>query len=1123
MIQVLQGVKVTPRGGGNRFAAQNWPNSFAFGGWIYNLTTTLGFSEKPTEIRISVVLETSTFSQAKAKFDITETDLRCDAGGGGLDSEVWFDFDVEGLSLKNFVLHSYDFAIENNQKILNVTFKDYSIILDKIYIGLFKKQGYKYPHLLNCQIALPMRCLDCEYTGASITGTGYATRDIGFGCYAGNNGKTYDLFSNSFYTKKNVFKEWQDQIINNPSQVAQFDLNGGYLIIGTESATEERCNSAPNITYSFIELLASLRKNGLDIKGNFPSGTIDSDFVYRANHNGSLREVLQNWCSDLAYTFFFSGRTMIGLDLKNPIDITALTKLADPTSAVGQTLQINSSANTAILNFNVKTSLDNTFRQAVVVDNVYPITQRDVSKSVKRYIGVTPLHPICLNDINSGVVTDTNIYGTAFNRRRFETPWFDSGKMINGYFANFPRLDGRSYVDVDTAIALSNYNDTLRDIYVAQRALYNAWNVGGAAMTEIVWRPGDGNPAFYPMNNAYCRANFAALGIFPIMEIYDSELKTNIVFDNFKNAERDGIANINIDQQYFRVFLGYYYEDLKNDIVSWEKNAAASMYKYGIVTKGIMTSEPFCPPNLLNDISPTAGFYGAEGLTYSRVMNSFTPDTQRYQDVRYTPFADTLLYSGYVRSTGQGVYYNNNDEYNPFIPPGFSDAPGRIPTGLWVSTLDNPWGTLQHDFERALSFTLTDPCAQQYTLDQGVNQILTESDQTLQDWRLEYFKPIINPDLSTVYEIIQSDEYNFDNVVDEVLTLYTDQYFVHKKECKKLYLIIIPDTRHHPNIDVRFTPKEVNKINGWAIKAYRQKLYEADFRRNTTQTPSICSLSLLDEMCRNLLSGGTGFGFQFNPPLNSQQSGCVILEDKNNYLLEGFSKDTLFKANSRSLEISVTKNPNRKIYPTMDANGDYYYSDLDLGSLLLETATCNTSIVYPIQSFPDSVANYSGIYDSEITTEFRIPAFTKIYGEPVNISNNNTASFKLVSNPVDNTLNPILDPLTNMVKPYITVLDGVGESIIKTPEQYYEYVKALNNYNLTAPMKEVSMTLAGPPSQFGAFVGYLNPSSGLQQLTLSVSDNGVKTDLVFADRPKVLPKQEALLNKIGARIKGTYN
>ena len=143
-----------------------------------------------------------------------------------------------------------------------------------------------------------------------------------------------------------------------------------------------------------------------------------------------------------------------------------------------------------------------------------------------------------------------------------------------------------------------------------------------------------------------------------------------------------------------------------------------------------------------------------------------------------------------------------------------------------------------------------------------------------------------------------------------------------------------------------------------------------------------------------------------------------------------------------------------------------------------------------------------------------------IYGTPINIKNNNTTSFKVVNNPTDNSLNPQLDPLSNKVISYITLLNGgEDQNILGTPEAYYNYIKDLNNYNLTSPQKTVDMTLAGPPSQFGDFISYLDPASGLNQISLSVSDNGVKTDLTFADRPKVLPKQESILNKIGARIK----
>ena len=1138
MIQTLKGVKITPQGSVNRFKQQNWVNSYAFGGWIYNASTSISYSNKPTEIKLSIVLETSSFSQSNAVFDIKETDLQCGAADGGLKNETWFDIDLEGVIFTNFILYSYDYSIEVGQKILNVTFKDYSIILDKIYVGLFKKQGYLFPKVANCQIELPIRCQDCEYQGGAITGTGITNRDIGFGSYVGINGGTYDNFSNFYYGGGNVYDAWQSLIntTNGSTFISpqQFDLNGGYLILGTESATEERCNSAPNITYSFVELLSSLRYNGLKFNGAFPFGTQDSDFVYRNNHIGSLREVLQNWCSDLGYDFYCSGRNFIGIDFKSPINISNLMSVADPNSDAGKYFAINSSAggNSAILSFKTNVSLENTFKQSVIVENSYPITQIDRQKTVKKFVGITPLHPISLNQIDTTQIADTNIYGESFNRPRYETNAFDDNNVNSlSYVTNFARLDGRNYHDLDAAIALSNYNDVLRDIYVAQKALANVNVVNNIIYPDVssdyVYNFGNTNSfGLYNLFNSYCVANFNALGMFPILEIFNSQMKADILTDYFSNGEKDGVSNLNMDQNYFKIYLGYYNEDLKGDVVEWEKQAAGSMYKYGVVTKGPLKTDPYVSPNILTDISPTKGFYGQSGLVYQRVKNNFSPGADRYQSPQTTPFIDTLLYSGFVRTTGQGTFPNNNGTYPAFVPPGYSNYAGRIPTGLWIATLENDWGTIKQDFDRMLSFSFDDVCAQQYSLDSSVSQIMTDSDRHAQDWKLDYFRPIASSDLSKISDIIQSDEYDFDAIVDNVMTIYTDTHWVKKKECKKLHVLIIPNTRTHPNLQIQFNSNKVNKINQKVLNDFKQKLYQADLDKSLTETQSICSLSLLEEMCQNILSGGSTYKYQFNPPLTNQQTGCVILEDKNNYMLDGFPSGLLYTKNSRNLSITINKNPGGNINtgPITDENGDYYYADLEEGFVEISTKTATLDIVYPIQSFANSYASYSGLLSSDITTEYRLPALNQIYGSPINLANNNTSSFKIINNTTDNTLNPQLDPLTNEVKSYITVITGGGSNnVITTPSGYYEFVKNLNNYNLDTPTKTINMTLAGPPSQFGNFINYLNPASGLNQISITVADNGVKTELSFSDRPKTLAKQESILNKIGPRIKGNYN
>jgi hypothetical protein len=85
-------------------------------------------------------------------------------------------------------------------------------------------------------------------------------------------------------------------------------------------------------------------------------------------------------------------------------------------------------------------------------------------------------------------------------------------------------------------------------------------------------------------------------------------------------------------------------------------------------------------------------------------------------------------------------------------------------------------------------------------------------------------------------------------------------------------------------------------------------------------------------------------------------------------------------------------------------------------------------------------------------------------------------------------------------------------------EGYHNFIKQLNNYEVTGASKSIELSLAGTPDYFGTFKNYLQPIYGLNKISISVTDNGVVTNLSYADRPPQLPKQEAILNKIGPRI-----
>jgi hypothetical protein len=141
-----------------------WPKGYAFGGWIYNASVDLGFSKSPTQITLSIVMEEEKpvvqppdhkLKQVQVpQFDINDTILgmsltSTDPRTGRMASNFFdeqtlgnfYTIYIHGLVFNRMYLFDYNISVESNQKVLNATFKDYSVILDKIYIGLTKKQG----------------------------------------------------------------------------------------------------------------------------------------------------------------------------------------------------------------------------------------------------------------------------------------------------------------------------------------------------------------------------------------------------------------------------------------------------------------------------------------------------------------------------------------------------------------------------------------------------------------------------------------------------------------------------------------------------------------------------------------------------------------------------------------------------------------------------------------------------------------------------------------------------------------------------------------------------------------------------------------------------------------------
>jgi hypothetical protein len=336
--------------------------------------------------------------------------------------------------------------------------------------------------------------------------------------------------------------------------------------------------------------------------------------------------------------------------------------------------------------------------------------------------------------------------------------------------------------------------------------------------------------------------------------------------------------------------------------------------------------------------------------------------------------------------------------------------------------------------------------------------------------------------------------------------------------------MVLTDTRNHPNIYLEFNPRGTEFVNNIVLQQYVDRLRESTKRRVQMKTPTVCDISLLQEMCRNLLSGQFQLG-----PTGDPRYGCIQDEDKWNWLEDGFTFNYLTQPNSRGLNVKIIRNPIRNndtdkltsTFTESDINGDFYYSDVMSNLLSYNSSEISYNIVYPVTTDcvggPDGMY-YRGILTSDVELENRTPEIVEIYGEPVNTQFNKTAGIKIINNTVDPDLQPQLDPFSSRFWAYMTVITG-DASVVTTVSQYHDLIKRLNNYELVNPMKTVDLTLAGTPNDFGHFKDYLNPNYGLNKMSLSVNDNGMTTVLSFADRPKILPKQESILNKIGPRMK----
>jgi len=291
----------------------------AFGGGIYNMTSSFGGSTDTTKVTLNIVSEDGTYQINDSALNVTPT------GGHTIT--------VGSVTYYNMYLYKYGFNQTAGQRTLNVQFVDFSICLDKVYVGL-----------------------NVRHAPASAGASDTYTFDIN--CIECNNLEP-TMQQTSASVSRRTSTSTSGTLLGHP-------MAGGYILVGREAWSDAQC-SIPNVDYSFSELLTEMGKFSPGIGTNL--GGLNRNATYRQSYVGTLREVLNNWASDFNFEFyinpFSSSPSIVGVDLGSASTTLDALKAKINTS-------FNSADGSMLRNVEETRSLEGTHRREPIVKSLKP-------------------------------------------------------------------------------------------------------------------------------------------------------------------------------------------------------------------------------------------------------------------------------------------------------------------------------------------------------------------------------------------------------------------------------------------------------------------------------------------------------------------------------------------------------------------------------------------------------------------------------------------------------------------------------------------------------------------------------------------------------------------------------
>ena len=396
-IQSVPLVTIAPSNSSQGSTGAPEPGKFG-NAFIRGINLDIGLSDNPTSIQVSLINEEGNYQNYAQSLSYLSP----------------YNINIgDDLQIKGYLV-SQKKKSSANDKSLDLEFIDGSHILDRVYVGgvgvhTLDPRTFNFVDSIT---TIPVVCESC-YSDSIVSVNSY--KDLA-------ELKTVIDVTNPTLTGRTL-REANGNFVGN-------NQNGGAVFLGNEKFTNTSCD-IPEVDYSFSELKVACGNMGIDIE--IPDLSLNGNGapLLRRTYWGTLREVLQRWCSDfgVSFAYDFSELKPKVLFINTRIDTlsSTLNDIANTAKSGG--------GNAIIESIDEEVDLKSTYSNSTITTFKKPRKRKDFSSST--------------------------FFGTAY--KCFQ---------LSDIFSS-ESMDLRTVGQFQQSIALAKYNPSLRTMFLTYIARSN--------------------------------------------------------------------------------------------------------------------------------------------------------------------------------------------------------------------------------------------------------------------------------------------------------------------------------------------------------------------------------------------------------------------------------------------------------------------------------------------------------------------------------------------------------------------------------------------------------------------------------------------------------------------------